>query len=310
MASPATLNVTSAGLWVWAQETLLGDSANCTSSQLLETLQSTLTSAVKRQYLQNDYFAGGVGLMLIGAVAARGKWAVSKAWEFLRRKRGVVTVHVSPEDPAYAWLQQWLSKHCGKDSAQLNLQSKYEYDSDGDDDESTERSARAAYALLFVPKLQEAQKFEYKGETVTFQVETRADVLNKGQSGDVSSLLKSLASKDALVITAVRRETIEELINEAMAGALALVEEKKFTNIKRWSTDEYYWDCVSRQPTSVICIIMRQVLGLPVLEGFVFFRNAQLYFGNSAGAFKRLSELERFLSFFDKLVCKRFGRPG
>jgi hypothetical protein len=255
MASPAALNVTSAGLWEWAQETLLGDSANYTSSQLLETLQSMLTSAVKRQYLQNDYFAGGVGLMLIGAVAARGKWAVSKAWEFLHRKRGVVTVHVSPEDPAYAWLQQWLSKHCGKDSAQLNLQSKYEQtaqidDSDCDDYESTESSARAAYKLLFVPKLQEAQKFEYKGETVTFQVETRADVLNKGQSGDVSSLFKSLASKDALIITAVRRETIEELISEAMAGALALVEEKKVTNVKRWSTDEYYWDCVSRQPTS------------------------------------------------------------
>jgi hypothetical protein len=162
---PAALNVTSAGLWVWAQETLLGDSANCTSSQLLGTLQSTLFSANKQQYLQNDYFAGGVGLMLIGGVAARGNRAVAKTWEFLHRKRGVVTVHVSPEDAAYAWLQLWLSKHCGKESAQLNLQLKYP---DCDVYESTESSARAAYKLLFVPKLQEAQKFEYKGETVIF----------------------------------------------------------------------------------------------------------------------------------------------
>jgi hypothetical protein len=93
-------------------------------------------------------------------------------------------------------------------------------------------------------------------------------VSNKGQTGDVSSLFKS---KDALIITAVRRETIEELITEAMAGALALLEEKKVTNVKRWSSTEYYWDSVSL-PTNFICLCA-QVLKLSILEEFVFARS-------------------------------------
>lgn len=255
MASPAMLNATSVGIWALAQETLLGQTSNYTTSQLLETLQSTLTAAVKRQYLQNDYFAGGVGLMLIGACAARGKLVVTQTWKFLTKRRGVVTVSVSPDDAAYLWLQKWLSKHLGKDSSQLNLQSRYEIPTaDVDDDDSDSEGSRnpsggavrAVYNLFFVPKLQEAQKFEYNSEVVTFQLETRADVLHKGQSGgEVSSLFKSLASKDALIITATTRETIEKLIKEAMAGALAAVEERKMTNVNRWSIEECYWDCVS-----------------------------------------------------------------
>eukprot|EP00245_Coleochaete_scutata_P016056 TRINITY_DN736_c0_g1_i2.p1 TRINITY_DN736_c0_g1~~TRINITY_DN736_c0_g1_i2.p1 ORF type:complete len:170 (-),score=15.77 TRINITY_DN736_c0_g1_i2:54-563(-) len=92
-----------ASLWESLVLLLSGQAADWsrTLSTLCWTLQSVFIGALKRQYLQNDYFAGGVGLMVLGLIGAYLKRYGGMALTYLTKKRGVTCVHIKPEETAF-----------------------------------------------------------------------------------------------------------------------------------------------------------------------------------------------------------------
>ncbi|KAI0144622.1 BCS1 N terminal-domain-containing protein [Xylariaceae sp. FL1272] len=60
-------------------------------------------------HLENPIFTGGVGIASLGAALALGRRGVLSGASLLRR-RLLVTVEISKQDPAYPWMLTWLSQ--------------------------------------------------------------------------------------------------------------------------------------------------------------------------------------------------------
>eukprot|EP00897_Mesotaenium_endlicherianum_P006790 jgi/Mesen1/6139/ME000313S05260 len=223
---------------------------NDTSSDWLVGGQEAVVSALKRQYLQNDYFAGGFGLMLVGFLANffRKYWA--QFWEYVSRRRGIYVVYVKPDEEAFQWLQEWLCQHATKDSSQLTLQTKWGLPSDRPDDYGdggSQRDSTARPRLLFLPQLLEAQTIIYEGQKVVFQIQRKIGAANKGEAdgGDLATLLQSAGGKEQLVIEGPTRDVLEAVIHDAMETYFKKEEGTRKTTIKRWNAQEYYWNVVA-----------------------------------------------------------------
>ena len=131
------------------------------------TIQSVCISAVRRQYLHNDYFFGGLGLMIIGLLS-RHLWKYcTLLYNFLTKSQGVFCVYVKTEDPAFAWLQEWLSDKASKDSTQLTLKTNWDVQPLEDDPITCVDSPLGPRPhLYYVPELLNVQVLEFQGEKV------------------------------------------------------------------------------------------------------------------------------------------------
>ena len=131
------------------------------------TIRSVCISAVRRQYLHNDYFVGGLGLMIIGLLSRHVWKYCTLLYAFLRKSHGVFRVYVNPEDPAFTWLQEWLSEKASKDSTQLTLQARWNALPCEEDSVTCHDSQLGPRPqLYYVPQLVEVQVLEFQGDKV------------------------------------------------------------------------------------------------------------------------------------------------
>ena len=56
----------------------------------------------------NAFFSGGLSLMIVGAVAALLRKVPAQLWQFVERRLSI-TVEIPDRDPAFRWLQLWLT---------------------------------------------------------------------------------------------------------------------------------------------------------------------------------------------------------
>lgn len=105
--------------------------SNMTAAELVSSLQSVFLAALVRQYLFNDFFAGGVGLMLVGLVGSQVqrvyRWVLDR---LARPPQGKVQVRVERGSEAYTWLQDWLRQHSQLSSTNYDVESYWESYSD------------------------------------------------------------------------------------------------------------------------------------------------------------------------------------
>lgn len=150
---------------LWGQ---VSEFARGSPAEWWATIQSVGISAIRRQYLHNDYFVGGLGLMIIGLLS-RHLWKYcTLLYNNLRRSHGVYRVYVKTEDPAFAWLQEWLSDKAYKDSTQLILKVNWDAVSHEEDPITCVDSPLGPRPqLYYVPELLDVQVLEFQGEKVS-----------------------------------------------------------------------------------------------------------------------------------------------
>jgi chaperone BCS1 len=75
-----------------------------------ESTMEPLWQFVEKQLNENNFFSGGLILMAAGAVAAYCRTLPAYLWNWLVA-RMVIEVDILDRDPAFDWLDQWLSEH-------------------------------------------------------------------------------------------------------------------------------------------------------------------------------------------------------
>lgn len=65
---------------------------------------------VQQQLSTNQFFGGGLILMVGGALVAYFREVPSRAWTWLRR-RWVIEIDILDRDPAFDWIDKWLAQH-------------------------------------------------------------------------------------------------------------------------------------------------------------------------------------------------------
>lgn len=230
--------------------------AHCNASNITETVamdwlssaRSELLSSVRRQYLHNDYFAGGLSLMIIGFIVNLFHAHFHAFLSLFHQKKTGHVVCVKPEEEAFEWLEEWLSRQVNKDSLQVNLQTKWE--TGPEDEYSSTRDPETRPRLFFIPLLLEAQTISFQGQKVTFQLKRKAGPENAGNIGksdgsDLASLLSSAGGKEQLVMEGPNREVLEVIIREAMALHFSPEEGNRKTCIRRWNGHNEYWNLLA-----------------------------------------------------------------
>lgn len=112
--------------------------SNMTATELVSSLQSAFLAALVRQYLFNDFFAGGVGLMLVSLVGSQ----VRRFYDWVRERlerppQGRVQLRIERGSDVYTWLQEWLRQHSKLSSTNYDVETYWE-----DDDDSCSGAAR------------------------------------------------------------------------------------------------------------------------------------------------------------------------
>lgn len=70
----------------------------------------TLWSFFEKQLTNNNFFSGGLILMIGGALLALCRQLPMQAWQWLQSQL-VIEVDILDRDPAFDWLDQWLASH-------------------------------------------------------------------------------------------------------------------------------------------------------------------------------------------------------
>ena len=170
-------------------------------SELLKTLD------------QNPFFSGGLTLMVIGSAAAMLRRLPAQIWAFIERRLSI-TLEVPDRDPAFRWVQAWVSNQRytrrARDLTLTTVWISREPGSGVELDPDDDRSGPASEARFLLSPAPGVHLLTYRGRLLILR-RTRREL----QQGGPMSFQESLT----LQLLGGSRAMIEDILAEAYAAS-------------------------------------------------------------------------------------------
>ncbi len=214
-----------------------------------------------KQQSENDFMTGGIAMMVFGAILAVMRNTPGQLWRWTKR-RFITTVDVTDHDPAYFWIQKWLSQqeYTKKRARLLTVSTRMKPNQNPNEDPS---GVGGRVEVIFSPA-PGMHVFRFNGSWLLLN-KSRREVDNGGFT----------AYRETITFQTFSRDVVRDLIYEAREVAFPPEEE----TVGVYRPHGWSWALVHKKlPRDLNSVVLADGLADDIIDDVRdFFSSRQLY---------------------------------